>query len=79
MYFRSMDAKAFVSFLKKKLKENSKQYEENLLSVNYQTIDEAKRISGIRDTFIGIHDSLDSLLEEHQQQNTYKFQEANKI
>ena len=79
MDFRSMDAKAFVSFLKKKLKENSKQYEENLLSVNYKTIDEAKRISGIRDTFIGIHDSLDSRLEEHQQQNTYKFQEAKKI
>lgn len=74
-----MDAKAFVSFLKNKLKENSKQYEENLLSVNYKTIDEAKRISGIRDTFIGIHDSLDSLLEEYKKQGNYRFQGENKV
>jgi hypothetical protein len=79
MDFKSMDSKAFASFIKIKLKENVKQYEENLLSVNYSTIEEAKRISGIRDAHVGIHDSIDSLLKEYENQGNYRFKEDKKI
>lgn len=59
-----MDARSFSTFIKETLIAEARKYEGNLLSVNYTDIAEAKRIGGIRDTLIGLVQSLDKLLEE---------------
>lgn len=62
--------KSFVTFLKDILTNEVKKYEASLkngvplLSVSYETIAEAKRLSGIRDTFVGVNDSLDALVKD---------------
>ncbi len=59
-----MDAKSFSTYLKETLIKEAQKYEGNLLSANYEKITEAKRIGGIRDTLIGIANSLDAVLED---------------
>lgn len=59
-----MDAKSFTTFLKEILLKEAKVYENNLLSTHYETILESKRASGIRDTLVGIANSLDHLLDK---------------
>jgi len=59
-----MDAKSFCTFLKKTLTKEAQKYEGNLLSANYDSITEAKRIGGIHDTLIGIANSLDTVLND---------------
>ena len=59
-----MDAKSFGTFLKETLNKEAKKYEGNLLSANYEKITEAKRIAGIRDTLVGISNSLDAVLDD---------------
>lgn len=59
-----MDAKSFTAFLKETLIREAQKYEGNLLSVNYETITDAKRIGGIRDTLVGIANSLDTVLSD---------------
>lgn len=56
--------KSFVEFLKDVLINESKKYETSLLAISYETIADAKRLSGIRDTFIGVSDSLDNVLKD---------------
>ncbi len=63
---KKMDAKSFTAFLKETLIREAQKYEGNLLSVNYETITDAKRIGGIRDTLIGIANSLDTVLTDFQ-------------
>jgi len=59
-----MDAKSFSTYLKETLIREAQKYEGNLLSANYETITEAKRTGGIRDTLVGIANSLDTVLNE---------------
>lgn len=59
-----MDARSFGIFLKNTLIDEAKKYEGNLLSATYETIAEAKRIGGIRDTLIGIANSIDNVLDD---------------
>lgn len=59
-----MDAKTFSNYFKNKLLNESKKYEGSLLSVSYENISEAKRISGIRDTLVGIASSIDGVVAE---------------
>jgi hypothetical protein len=59
-----MDAKSYNTFLKQTLLKEAKKYEGNLLSAGYETITEAKRIGGIRDTLVGISESLDNVLND---------------
>lgn len=67
-----MDSRSFGNFLKEKLRSSAKQYEESLLLVNYKTMEEAKRIGGIREALIGIANSIDNLLEDFNTQDTPK-------
>lgn len=59
-----MDARSFANYLKNKLIHKSKEYENSLLSASYETIADAKRISGIRDTLVGISNSVDNVVAE---------------
>lgn len=59
-----MDARSFGIFLKNTLIDEAKKYEGNLLSAAYENISEAKRVGGIRDTLIGIANSIDTVLED---------------
>jgi hypothetical protein len=59
-----VDAKSFSTFLKQILMKEAQKYEGNLLSTTYETITEAKRIGGIRDTLVGIANSLDTVLSD---------------
>lgn len=59
-----MDAKSFSTYLKEVLNKEAQKYEGNLLSANYETISDAKRTGGIRDTLVGISNSLDSVLND---------------
>lgn len=59
-----MDAKSYNTFLKETLKKEARNYEGNLLSASYDSITEAKRIGGIRDTLVGIANSLDTVLND---------------
>lgn len=59
-----MDAKSYNTFLKQTLMKEAQKYEGNLLSAGYETIAEAKRIGGIRDTLVGISTSLDKVLDD---------------
>lgn len=59
-----MDAKSFGNYLKDKLINESKKYEGSLLSVSYENISDAKRTSGIRDTLVGIANSIDSCIAD---------------
>lgn len=59
-----MDAKSFSTYLKDVLNKEAQKYDGNLLSVNYEKITDAKRISGIRDTLVGISGSIDKILED---------------
>lgn len=59
-----MDAKSFSTYLKETLVREAQKYEGNLLSATYETLTEAKRIGGIRDTLIGIANSLDTVLND---------------
>lgn len=59
-----MDARSFSTFLKETLIREAQKYEGNLLSANYDDIKEAKRTGGIRDTLIGIANSLDTVLND---------------
>lgn len=59
-----MDAKSFSTFLKETLIKEAQKYEGNLLSANFETILEAKRFGGIRDTLVGISNSLDGVLND---------------
>lgn len=59
-----MDAKSFTTFLKETLTREAQKYEGNLLSANFETIAEGKRIGGIRDTLVGIANSLDGVLND---------------
>lgn len=59
-----MDAKSFSTYLKETIIIEAQKYEGNLLSANYETIADAKRIGGIRDTLIGIANSLDTVLND---------------
>lgn len=63
-----MDAKSFSTYLKETLIREAQKYEGNLLSANYETITEAKRTGGIRDTLIGIAHSLESVLNDFNSQ-----------
>lgn len=64
-----MDAKTFATFLTDVLKKEAQKYEGNLLSVSFENITEAKRCGGIRDTLIGIADSLPSVLSDFYNRN----------
>ncbi len=64
-----MDARTFGSFLKNVLMEEAKKYEGNLLSAAYETLAEAKRAGGIRDTLVGVATSLDKVLEDFYAEN----------
>jgi len=59
-----MDAKSFGNYLKEKLLTESKKYEGTLLSVSYENVGDAKRTSGIRDTLVGIANSIDSCIAD---------------
>ncbi len=59
-----MDAKSFSTYLKETLIREAQKYEGNLLSASYETLTEAKRVGGIRDTLIGIANSLDTVLND---------------
>jgi hypothetical protein len=59
-----MDAKSFADYYKSVLINESKKYENSLISVSYESIAEAKRISGIRDTLVGISESTDKILSD---------------
>jgi hypothetical protein len=59
-----MDAKSFASFLKETLINEAKKYEGNLLSVNFDNITDAKRCGGIRDTLVGVANSLDGVIAD---------------
>jgi len=59
-----MDAKTFSSFLRNVLINEAAKYEGNLLSANYETISDAKRYGGIRDTLIGVANSLEKVLAD---------------
>lgn len=59
-----MDAKSFANYFKNVLINESKKYEGNLLSVSYDNIADAKRVSGIRDTLVGIAGSVDGVVAE---------------
>lgn len=59
-----MDAKSFSTFLKEILIKEAQKYEGNLLSASYETLAEAKRVGGIRDTLIGIANSLDTVISD---------------
>lgn len=59
-----MDARSFGMFLKEKLIKEAQKFEANLLSVNYDNLLEAKRNGGIRDTMVGIAQSIDPVLKE---------------
>lgn len=59
-----MDARSFGMFLKNVLIKEAGKYEQNLLSASFETIQEAKRIGGIRDTLIGIADSVEKVLND---------------
>lgn len=59
-----MDARAFAETLKTSLNEKAKEYEAGLLAVSYETYADGKRLSGIRDTLIGISGSIDGLLRD---------------
>jgi len=59
-----MDAKSFVNHLKKVIANQVVPYENNLLSVNYDDIKEAKRMGGIRDALVGVSNGLDNILAE---------------
>lgn len=63
-----MDAKAFSTFLKEVLIKEAQKYEGNLLSVSYETISDAKRMGGIRDTLVGIAGSLETALNDFYKQ-----------
>lgn len=70
-----MDARAFGTYLKNLLLGEAKKYEGNLLSANYETITEAKRIGGIRDTLIGIAASIDGALNDFYKNNNHPLPE----
>lgn len=61
---KKVDAKSFSTFLKQVLNKEAQKYEGNLLSAGYETITEAKRVGGIRDTLVGIANSLDTVLND---------------
>lgn len=65
-----MDARTFTTYLNGVLKKKAQEFEGNLLSAHFETIADAKRVSGIRDTLIGIADSLDSVLADFYNKNT---------
>jgi hypothetical protein len=64
-----MDAKSFATYLNGILKKEAQKYEGNLLSVSFDNITEAKRCGGIRDTLVGIADSLPSLVSDFYNKN----------
>lgn len=73
-----MDARSFGMFFKDLLIKESKKYEGNLLSANYDTISEAKRIGGIRDTLVGIANSIEPALKDfYEKQGTSTPKDAN--
>lgn len=59
-----MDARSFANYFKNILLNESKKYEGALLSVSYDNIADAKRTSGIRDTFVGVANSIDSAVTD---------------
>jgi hypothetical protein len=59
-----MDARTFATFLKDILLKEAKNYEGNLLSANYETLADAKRVGGIRDTLVGVANSLEKVLAD---------------
>lgn len=59
-----MDARTFATFLKDVLMKEAQKYEGNLLSATYETISDAKRFGGIRDTLVGIANSLETVLAD---------------
>ena len=59
-----MDARSFGMFLKELLLKEAQKYESNLLSANFDNILEAKRVGGIRDTLVGIAQSIDPALKD---------------
>ncbi len=64
-----MDARSFATFLREKLIKNSYDYDEILLSATYETLEQGRRIAGIRSTLVAIADSLDDLLKEFHERN----------
>lgn len=72
-----MDARSFGTFLKTTLINEAKKYEGNLLSAAYENIAEAKRIGGIRDTLIGIANSIDTVLTDFYEKGGNIIQEEN--
>jgi hypothetical protein len=59
-----MDARSFGMFLKENLMAEARKYESNLLSAAYDDLSTAKRAGGIRDTLIGIANSIEPALED---------------
>ncbi len=59
-----MDAHAFSNFLKEMILTKSNEYKDSLLNVNYESLTEGARKSGVYHALKGIADSIDPALED---------------
>lgn len=66
-----MDANEFAVFLKGKLLEIAKEFDDVLLSVNYPNLESANRLAGKREALISIADSIGNLLNEFHNRHYY--------